>query len=156
MLRVRDVMTTQVFALASDQPLRHAVWCFSAKEISGAPVRDPRGNLVGVLSKSDLVDPIRQGTSDEDTVRDAMTPAVWAVHPDAPLMEAITLMVKKSIHRVLVVRGPGRLEGIVTAMSVMRALADGHVLGPAPEEDAAESSAVDQASVDRLERIDSI
>lgn len=125
MLRVRDIMTRHVFALSTDTSLDQAQWSFAVNEISGAPVRDPAGNLVGVISKSDLVDPMRHDPAHQGTVGQAMTPAVWAVHPDDSVMEAIQLMVQKSIHRVLVVRGPGQLEGIVTAMSVLRALAAG-------------------------------
>ncbi len=127
MLRVRDVMTRQVFSLSTDQTIDRAIWSFSQNEISGAPVRDPDGNLVGVLSKSDLVDPMRAEVHPGSTVADAMTPAVWAVHPDDPVMVAVDLMVAKGIHRALVVRGPGQLEGIVTSMSVMRALSDGRL-----------------------------
>ncbi len=127
MLRVRDIMTRQVFSLSTDQTIDRAIWSFSQNEISGAPVRDPNGKLVGVLSKSDLVDPMRAEVNSTSTVADAMTPAVWAVHPDDPVMVAVDLMVAKGIHRVLVVRGPGQLEGIVTSMSVMRALADGRL-----------------------------
>lgn len=127
MLRVRDVMTRQVFSLSTDQTIDRAIWSFSQNEISGAPVRDPDGNLVGVLSKSDLVDPMRAEVNATSTVADAMTPAVWAVHPDDPVMVAVDLMVAKGIHRVLVVRGP-HLEGIVTSMSVMRALSDGRLM----------------------------
>lgn len=125
MLRVRDIMTRHVFALTTDASLDQAQWSFSSNEISGAPVRDLAGKLVGVISKSDLVDPMKHDSAHHGTVGEAMTPAVWAVHPDDPVMEAVRLMVEKSIHRVLVVRGPGQLEGIVTAMSVLRAIASG-------------------------------
>jgi predicted transcriptional regulator len=124
MLRVRDIMTREVVSLAGDAPLEVAAWRLASEAVSGAPVRDARGNLIGVLSKSDLVDLMRE-PGNARRVKDAMTPAVWAVHPDAPAIEAVELMVEKSIHRVLVVRGPSKLEGIVTSMDVMRALAEG-------------------------------
>lgn len=124
MLRVRDIMTREVVSLAGDTPLETAAWRLASEAVSGAPVRDARGNLIGVLSKSDLVDLMR-GAGQATRVEDAMTPGVWAVHPDAPALDAVQLMVDKSIHRVLVVRGPGKLEGIVTAMDVMRAIAGG-------------------------------
>lgn len=124
MLRVRDIMTREVVSLASDAPLEMAAWRLASEAVSGAPVRDVRGNLIGVLSKSDLVDLMRE-PGDATLVEHAMTPAVWAVHPDSPALEAVELMVQKCIHRVLVIRGPGKLEGIVTAMDVMRAMSDG-------------------------------
>lgn len=133
MLRVRDIMTRDVVSLAGDAPLEVAAWRLASEAVSGAPVRDAQGNLIGVLSKSDLVDLMRgpmrgamRGAGEATRVEDAMTPGVWAVHPDAPALEAVELMVEKCIHRVLVVRGPGKLEGIVTAMDVMRAIAGGN------------------------------
>jgi predicted transcriptional regulator len=117
-------MTREVVSLAGDASLDMAAWRFASEAISGAPVRDARGTLIGVLSKSDLVDRMRE-PGDAGRVQDAMTPAVWAVHPDAPAIEAVALMVEKSIHRVLVVRGPAMLEGIVTTMDVLRALSSG-------------------------------
>jgi len=54
-----------------------------------------------------------------------MTPVAWSVHPDAPAMDGVRLMVQKGIHRLVVVRRPGQVEGIVTSMDVMRALARG-------------------------------
>jgi predicted transcriptional regulator len=117
-------MTREVVSLAGDAPLSVAAWRLASEAVSGAPVRDARGNLIGVLSKSDLVDLMRE-PGNATRVQDAMTPAVWAVHPDAPAIEAVELMVAKGIHRVVVVRGPAMLEGIVTSMDVMRALSEG-------------------------------
>lgn len=122
-------MTREVVSLASDAPLEIAAWRLASEAVSGAPVRDARGNLIGVLSKSDLVDLMLDG-SNARVVADAMTPAVWAVHPDAPALDAVKLMVEKHIHRVLVIRGPGRLEGIVSTMDVLYALAAGGEFHP--------------------------
>lgn len=155
MLRVRDIMTTHVFALSTDSSLDQAQWSFAVNEISGAPVRDPEGQLVGVISKSDLVDPMRHDSTHHGTVGEAMTPAVWAVHPEDPVMDAVRLMVDKSIHRVLVVRGAGQLEGIVTAMSVLRALAGGGDLADGADLGDNESSG-DVVAENRRRRVDKI
>lgn len=132
MLRVRDIMTRDVVSLAADTSIDRAVWSFSANAISGAPVRDLEGNIIGVLSKSDLVDPIHHHrVTGETPVSEAMTPAAWAIHPDAPVIDAVRLMVRKSVHRVLVVHRAGEIDGIVTSMDVMRAfLDDGHLGDP--------------------------
>lgn len=122
-------MTREVVSLAGDTPLDTAAWRLASEAVSGAPVRDARGNLIGVLSKTDLVDLMREGFGTKQ-VADVMTPAIWAIHPDAPAIEAVELMLEKHIHRVLVVRGPGKLVGIVSAMDVMRALAGGGQFHP--------------------------
>lgn len=130
MLRVRDIMSRNIVSVASDAPLQVVAWRFAFEEVSGAPVRDPEGNLVGVISKSDLTDPARNSGGDA-CVEDAMTRGVWAVLPDTSVLEAVTMMLEKGIHRVLVLDGPNKLVGIMTATDVMRALVGGYfVEGP--------------------------
>lgn len=54
MLRLRDIMTTDVITLAPDMTLRAAMELFSAHQISGAPVKE--GNrVIGVISATDIV-----------------------------------------------------------------------------------------------------
>lgn len=131
MIRVRDIMTREVVSLSTEASVDNAVWSMSANGITAAPVRDDKGRVVGVLSKSDLVDPVHHGAVRGDMlVGQTMTPAVWCVHPDAPASEAITLMVEKKIHRVLAMVSPDHVEGIVTSMDIMRALMRGMDLRP--------------------------
>jgi predicted transcriptional regulator len=124
MLRVRDIMTRDVLTLSQDRPLESAAWTFSAARVSGAPVLDRAGKVIGVLSKSDLVDTARKPHL-TNTVEEAMAPVVWAVHPDDPAIDAVRMMVEKEIHRVVVLRGPGKLEGLLTTTDVLRALLRG-------------------------------
>jgi len=121
MLRVRDMMTRHVVSLSGDTTIDSAAWRLAAEGISGAPVRDQAGNIIGVISNSDLVAPYLEERG-KVAVKDVMTAGVWAAHPDAPALEAVELMVTQGIHRVIVIRGPGQIEGIVTSMDVMRAL----------------------------------
>src|SRR5262245_50325389 len=83
MLRIRDIMTREVFVLPAEASLEEAASSLSSRGIGGAPVRDRRGQLVGVLSKSDLVDP-ENGTADARTVGDVMMPALLTLHEDDP------------------------------------------------------------------------
>lgn len=127
MLRVRDIMTRHVLTLRASASVRSAAWSLHTAHVSGAPVRDNDGNVVGVLSTTDLSALARAGDDPElVSIADAMTPVVWSIHPDAPAIDAVRMMVARGIHRVLAVRRPGEVEGIVTAMDVLRALADGH------------------------------
>lgn len=124
MLRVRDIMTQGVVSLAPERTLESARWTFASAHVSGAPVRDRAGRVIGVLSKSDLVDPV-QGGSQAETVGEAMTSAVWAMQPDDPAIDAVRLMLEQDVHRILVLEGPGKLVGIVTSMDVLRAISRG-------------------------------
>jgi predicted transcriptional regulator len=124
MLRVRDIMTRRVVSLGSDRPLEAATWLFATEHVSGAPVRDPDGRVVGILSKTDLVDPMRRGHRAQ-TVGEAMTPAVWAVRPGDAVVEAARVMLAREVHRVVVLDEDGELAGILTAMDVLRAVVEG-------------------------------
>lgn len=126
MLRVRDVMTRQVLTLRSGASVRSAAWSLHTANVSGAPVRDCKGNLVGVLSNSDLGALARTTSQPEDVrIDEAMTPVVWSVHPDDLALDAVKLMVARGIHRVVAIRRPGHVEGIVTSMDILRALSEG-------------------------------
>jgi CBS-domain-containing membrane protein len=124
-LRVRDIMTTDVITLAASTTVDDAARSLTFHHVGGAPVLD-RGAIVGVVSKSDLVDPRHRSTPEsKPTVRDAMTKIVRAVRPGDPAMLAVRLMANENVHRAVVVDDHGKLVGIVSPMDVMRALARG-------------------------------
>jgi len=116
-------MSREVFSLSPDKSVESAAWRLSLDGMSGAPVRNTEGNVIGVLTASDLIDPFSRG----ETVGEVMTPTVWAVPPEAPVIDAVRLMVEKQIHRAVVLNGSGKIVGIVTTMDVLRALADGQI-----------------------------
>ena len=135
MIRVRDIMTPHVISLPADGRVENAVWSLNANQISGAPVRDAEGKVLGVLSKSDLVDSLRHRPVDGETpITEAMTPEVWSIHPDSAASAAVELMVDKHIHRLVVMETTDEIIGIVTSMDILRALLAGMDLRPRPDE----------------------
>ena len=124
-LRIRDIMTTNVITLVAQTSLDDAARSLTFHQVSGAPVLE-HGRIVGVVSKSDLVDPrYRSSVAEKQTVRDAMTRVVHAVRPGDTAMLAVRLMVQENVHRAVVVDEHGKLAGIVSPMDVLRALARG-------------------------------
>lgn len=116
-------MTRDVFAIPHSLGLAQAAWTLARRGIGGAPVCDDDGQIVGVISKGDLVDLAANGRDDSDaTVADVMTPAIVSVEEDDSLVDAIQLMVGHGIHRVVVLDDAGHAAGIVTAMDVLRSL----------------------------------
>jgi CBS domain-containing protein len=120
-------------------------------EISGAPVVDGQGHLVGVVSLTDigrqLAEPSElrsqerlefyRDTGDDVTleemvqrfdeeravaVRDVMTPVVHQVPASAPVAEAAQMMIEHHIHRLVVTQGRQPV-GIVTSMDLLRVVA---------------------------------
>src|SRR5882672_9873374 len=132
-IKISDVMTRDVFTLDASTPAETAAWELSVRGFTGAPVRDARGRLVGVLSRSDLTDPERvQGDLGDKAVQDLMTPALFSLDPSESVNRAIRLMVREGIRRVLVMEKNGALVGILTASDVLRQMAWGGVDADVP------------------------
>lgn len=125
-LRVKDVMSEALVLLRADTELDEAWGQLHERGVSGAPVLDASGRLVGVLSLSDLADPRRRRPPERVTVGEAMTLIVYAVRAEDPVNVAIRLMIDERIHRVVVVNDDGSLAGIVVPMDILRAAAQGH------------------------------
>ena len=136
----RDLMSPDPITVGYDMPLLQAQHLFVTLQISGAPVVDARDRVVGVISSSDLlrivdqvcdedIDPMPSPTSDglperlsTLSVGDIATPEVVWVAPEASVASVATLMRREGIHRVLVGTS-ARLEGILTAFDLLKALA---------------------------------
>ena len=126
MLTVGDIMTTKVFTVDGDASAEEAAWGFTRLHIGGAPVRDREGNLIGVLTKGDLVNPEpAQWIKGEPTAADLMNPDVLAVYRDDPALSAAVSMTNKNVHRVVVLDAEQQMCGIVTSMDIVKAVAAG-------------------------------
>ena len=60
------------------------------------------------------------------TVRDVMAPTPVVVSPETPIAEVADLLVRRHVHRVLVADAAG-LRGVISALDVLRLVADGHL-----------------------------
>lgn len=132
MLRIKDIMTRGVYTVEAEASAGEAAWGLTRRHIGGAPARDAEGNLVGILSSTDLVNPEpSQWIRGDATVGDLMTPEVISLYEEDPAMAAVNEMVKRDIHRIVVLDGDSKLAGIVTPMDVLRALARRESFDPA-------------------------
>jgi CBS domain-containing protein len=126
MLLIRDIMTSAVYTVEANASAEEAAWGLTRRHIGGAPARDADGNLVGVVSSSDLVNPEpAQWIKGEPTVGDVMNPDIVSLYADDPAMAAVTEMASRRIHRIVVLDADSKLAGIVTPMDVVSALARG-------------------------------
>jgi predicted transcriptional regulator len=126
MLRVRDIMNTKVVTFEAAASAYEAAWGLTRRHIGGAPVVDDHGQVVGMVSKGDLVNPEpAQWIKGEATVEDLMNPDVIMIHADEPARAAAEGMIKRGIHRIVVVDERESVVGIVTALDIVRAVAAG-------------------------------
>jgi CBS domain-containing protein len=139
-VEVRSVMTSDVVSVTPETPIKDAAVLLSGRGISGVPVCDAEGAVVGVLSEADLL--VKQGgprhvsgglfawlvdtASAPDiaklrahTAGEAMTSPAITIEADASVAEAARTMVDHGINRLPVVVD-GALVGIVTRADLVR------------------------------------
>jgi CBS domain-containing protein len=132
-------MTVRVVTVHPESPVTEAAQLMLDNNVSGLPVIDGAGNVVGIVTEHDLLRQHtngsrphpphwlqfmikRQGMADESArfheakVAEAMTPNPLTVIEDTPIEEACRLIGKHGFKRLPVVRG-GRLVGIVARVA---------------------------------------
>jgi CBS domain-containing protein len=144
-LRARDVMVAEPVCVEPSTTVRQLARIFEENEISGAPVVDQEGRVVGIVSKTDLIRRCSEGSldlppaylcevlgedSDEDSevipetlvcVQDFMSEDPVSVRLSTPVGHVARLMVEQHIHRVVVTDDERFPLGIITTMDLLRA-----------------------------------
>jgi CBS domain-containing protein len=123
MFTAQDAMSQKVIAISPDATLEQAIRLLIDHHISGAPVVDGDGKLVGIVSEYQLLEVTYDPTLRGRTVSDFMTKAPIAVPPSASLAEVVTLFVLHRIRRMPVVDN-GQLVGIIARRDVLRCMAE--------------------------------
>ncbi len=122
---VRDIMTKEVVTVPRDKLVCEAEVILCERKVSGAPVVDEDGCVVGMISLTDL-----NGfeTTDDDSfyarVWEIASPKVVTIGPSATLSEAARMMIDKHIHRLLVVED-GETVGMLSTFDFIRLHAEG-------------------------------
>lgn len=116
--RARDVMTSEIICTAPDVSVRELSRLLAFHNVSGLPVIDGEGRVVGIVSEADVIG--RRGA----TVADIMSTSLVTAEEDAPLETIAQLMRQHRVKRVLVMRGD-EMAGLVSRADLVRALAGG-------------------------------
>ncbi|HQR35011.1 MAG TPA: CBS domain-containing protein [Blastocatellia bacterium] len=122
-LHAFDLMVKDVISVSEKTPLKEVTKLFAEKHITGAPVINEAGELVGVISESDI---IRKTTSmgawSPNLAGQIMTKPAVTVAPDETLQRICELMHNRHIHRVVVADGK-EIRGIITTMDILQVIA---------------------------------
>jgi CBS-domain-containing membrane protein len=148
-LRVSDVMNTSVRTISVNATMAEAAATLAQHEISGAPVVDPQGHCVGILSVTDFaLRELRQtGASEtgrigwepdvvsnadhkalrlesyaEDRVEQHMSPAVQTINQTATLINAARVMCREHIHRLVIIDAEERPVGMISSLDLVAAM----------------------------------
>lgn len=145
-MRALDIMTSSVVTASPEMTTQAAAKLLADKHISGAPVVDAAGHVVGIVSEGDLLRRAEIGTGTArrswwlellagtrelaaayvkehgHVVGDVMNDRVISIEPDMPLKEIADILERNRIKRVPVL-DDGKLVGIVSRANLIRALA---------------------------------
>lgn len=147
-VKAADIMQREVISVQAGVSIADLVELLYGHRISGVPVVDEGGVLVGVISATDVLlgdmvlgqapvletdyhthlemtpetwEVMRIEPEDDRRVRDLMSTGVITAQPDTPIEELARIMHTNRIHRLIVLEGE-LLAGIVTTMDILRAV----------------------------------
>lgn len=129
-MKVAELMRTDVKTVDLDATVGDAITTLADVHVSALPVTDARGQVVGVLSTTDILGALSETTEpemrerlfDETPVRDLMTARSRVIAPDADVLEAAREMLYLGVHR-LFVEDEGRLVGVISQTDIVAAVA---------------------------------
>jgi CBS domain-containing protein len=142
-VKARDIMSVKVVKVSPDDRLEDVVLAMSAGEVSGVPVADAEGKVVGVISEKDIIRRMLGGRSGslmtmmagclraggcmctrvrDLPAREIMTSPVVTVQDDATLAELADLLAGRNVNRLPVTDREGRLRGILARNDIVNAM----------------------------------
>lgn len=145
MLKVKDLMTKEVFTVPPDMSVKEAARLLFEKEISGLPVANQENKIIGMITEKDLIamalpnyleklgdfdfildeEPFIKKIADADKVRvkDIMRKEVLCVDEDTPLPEVARLMIINKVRRIPVLDKSKNLVGIIARADIVKEIA---------------------------------
>ncbi len=144
-MTAKDLMTREVIVIPHTASFREVVETLYQNRISGAPVVESHGRIVGVVSESDIIEkiqsqpriprisifglwPVPEDLVEEAmksleglTAEDLMTAPPHAITEDTPVEEIADKLMRFQINRLPVVNAEGRPIGIVTRHDLLKA-----------------------------------
>ena len=131
-LAVADVMTMDPVTVGVDATVEAAEQLLAAYRVSGLPVVDADGRLVGVLSRTDLLleggpvlSQLVRGRASGLRVGELMSRPPLTVGLSATLAEAARIMRDERVHRLVVVNEEDEPIGVLSATDYVTLIADG-------------------------------
>ena len=147
MITAGEIMTRNIVTVKKETTIRELAVLFSSRRISSAPVVDDAGDIIGIVTETDLVEQdkslhiptvvsifdwviyLESGKKFEkelkkmtgQTVGDIYSPEVETVLPSTPVSEVADIMSSKKIHAIPVVEGT-KVVGVIARIDMIRSM----------------------------------
>lgn len=133
-MKVAELMQKNVRAIDPEATVAEIVETLADAHVSGLPVVDSAGRVVGVISATDILQAEAEQSDarsrarlfSHTTARDLMTRDVYMIEPDAEARQAAQQMLYGEVHRLFVHQN-GRLVGVISQTDIAQAVAKGDV-----------------------------
>lgn len=133
-MKVAQLMQPNVTSVHSEASVAEAILTLADAHVSGVPVVDGTGKMIGVLSSSDVLTAeaeaqdtgARQALLENTEVREIMTPRPYTIAPAADVREAAQQMLYADVHRLFVTESDAVI-GVISTTDIVRAVARGAV-----------------------------
>jgi len=117
--KASEMMTGDVVTATPKMSIIDVMEIILEKRISGMPVIDEEGMLVGIISEIDLVNSMLSGNAADTLVEEVMSTSVTTFPPDANCAEIASCFTTHRIRRVPIV-DQGKLVGVVSRRDILR------------------------------------
>ena len=123
-MQVLDLMTTEVFKVSPETPIKEAAQLMFRHRVSGLPVVDDSGKLAGIITEADFLRlEVARGEAEDprpiEIVGEVMSSGVVTVGPEEGIAEAAKIMVVQDVKRLPVVDDEERLLGIISRLDIV-------------------------------------
>jgi len=117
----KDVMNREIITITPDATVEEAMNILIDMKISGLPVVDPDGNMVGILSERDIINFSEGGNIKKTRVRDVMTDKVLSFSPETEISKIVKAISENKFRRVPIVEN-GKPVGIISRRDILHIL----------------------------------
>ena len=122
-MNVVDLMTTEVIVVSRDTGLREAARLMFRNRVSGLPITEQDGTLIGIIMEADFLRlevERQEGARDQVvTVGEVMSIGVVTVRPEMEIYEAAKIMAVQEVKRLPVVDADNRLLGVISRADIV-------------------------------------
>jgi CBS domain-containing protein len=119
MHEIRTIMSTDVVSVKRDTPVRDVIELFVAHDITGLPVVEEDGTLVGIVTEKDVMGVLADGHAISGRAEDYMTRSVVCFDEEDDLIAVCECLVTNHFRRVPILRW-GKLAGVISRRDLIK------------------------------------